>query len=107
MTGALLKTVMKAGVYFGISEILLKGKKSEYRIQNIVIGIILLLLAGWVGFLGVAAVLGAIFFGIADVDQYIRPILIAALAAFAVALVLAWEGIRRIKMKAHIHPLRR
>ncbi|MEX0650162.1 MAG: hypothetical protein WD200_04110 [Candidatus Andersenbacteria bacterium] len=99
MTSALLKTLMKAGIYLGISEFLLKGKTQEYRIKNVVLGIVLLLLAGLIGFLGFAGVLAAIFFGLADLDTFIRPAVLAALLAFALALLLLWEGVRRMKAK--------
>lgn len=97
MTGALVKTLVRAGVYLGVSELLLKGRSGERRVRDIAIGVAFLLLAACIGFLAVAGALAAIFFALSEQQDFIRPAIIVALIAAALVVALFWEGLRRIK----------
>lgn len=107
MNGALIKTLVKAGMYLGISELLLKGKSSERRVRDVVIGIVLIILAGLVAFLVVAAVLAAIFFALSDQRDFVQPVVIVSLIAAVVTIALFWEGVRKIKSRVKSKPIRR
>lgn len=93
----LLKSLARAGFYYGIAQFILRGEHSRYDMQQTATRIvtrIALVVAGMaLGFIGLLLLLGALFFYLADAVDFVRPAIITALVIFAVAIALFWRGV--------------
>lgn len=90
----IVKTVIAAGAYYLVGEVLRRGDGSRQRLRRWASGTALLLLAAGVGWLGLAFLLGSLFWQLADAATLVRPALLAGGVTLLVALLLLIQGWR-------------
>ena len=76
---------------------LLSGKETEHRLSKIMAGVVLMLVAVPVGFLGIATLVAAFFFYLSAVEQFVRPAFITGILVVLLAALLSVQGLRIIR----------
>jgi membrane protein implicated in regulation of membrane protease activity len=100
MLGSLLRSLLKVGVAYGLSELFLREQKLKHTTQAIFIAAFLLILSLLLAYLAFAALLVGLFLYLANFSELVRPALLTALLAGLVAALLIWEAVRRVKKRA-------
>lgn len=84
-------------MYYGVSEALMRGEKSKRRLTKIAGGIFLGLLGLLVIYIGLLALIAALFFFFAGMAEFVKPAVITGLIVVAIAAVILVEAYRSIR----------
>lgn len=84
-------------MYYGISEALMRGEHSRRRLTKIAGGIFLGLLALLVVYVGLLALIAALFFFFAGMADFVMPAVITGVIVVAVAALMFIEAYRSLK----------
>jgi hypothetical protein len=92
----LLTTLVKAGLFYGISELLLEGRLSRERIKraigSFIRGIFFVSFAGMVAFVGMLALAGSLFFLIAEAPDLAQSAFFTAVIILLASTLVFLEG---------------
>ncbi|MGH9857382.1 MAG: hypothetical protein ACRD4B_06000 [Acidobacteriota bacterium] len=98
MVGPLLKSLVKAGVYFGLAKLLLHGGQAEYQVKRFAVGTLLSLFAAVAGAVALVLLIGSVFLYLAELATLAQAALITAILAGLGGALLAWEGMRSFRI---------
>ncbi|MEK7556538.1 MAG: hypothetical protein AAB538_01015 [Patescibacteria group bacterium] len=97
MISWVLKSLISAGLLFGLSE--WEGFKTQSMrvLRRRITGVLLLFLSLQLVFLAIGFFAAAFFLGLAEVEGFIRPAVITGIILVALAFVVALEGVRWLR----------
>lgn len=92
----LFKSLITSGIYYVLSETVLRGEQSRRVIKNVVVGLLVLLIAASMWLLALVLCVLGIFFQVSGNVEFIKASLISAGIAALVGMVLGIEGVRLV-----------
>lgn len=93
-----LRVVAKAGLYYGISKLLTEGFTAKEHMRKVAVGFAMILGAVFIAGSSMIAFTAGIFFYLSEADAFIRPAFITGIVVLLIAVLLGWEGWRRVRV---------